>query len=99
MSRQRVFINGKKYYQHPVFSNYAASKNGEIVNVKTEKCKKNDKGYYQFKVCDKKTKKNLKNTFSIVLYMKQSRVLFQRNLLLTIVTIVKQITKLKIYNY
>lgn len=37
MSRQRLIFNGKKYYQHPVFSNYAASKDGEIVNVKTRK--------------------------------------------------------------
>ena len=35
MSRQKVLIGGKKYYIHPVFSNYAASKDGEILNVKT----------------------------------------------------------------
>ena len=35
--KQRVVIDGKKYYKHTVFSNYAANKNGEIINVKTEK--------------------------------------------------------------
>ena len=35
--KQRVVIDGKKYYKHPVFSNYAANKNGEIINVKTGK--------------------------------------------------------------
>ena len=35
MPQQRLIINGKKYYQHPVFTNYAASKDGEIISVKT----------------------------------------------------------------
>lgn len=51
MLRQIVPISGKKYYQHPVFSNYAASKDGEIINVKTGKIKKpqlNNRGYYSF---------------------------------------------------
>ena len=33
--KQRVIIDGVKYYIHPVFSKYAASKNGEVINVKT----------------------------------------------------------------
>ena len=37
MPKQRVIINGKKIYKRRVFSNYAASKDGEIVNVKSEK--------------------------------------------------------------
>ena len=32
--KQRVIIDGKKYYKHQVFSKYAASKNGDIINVK-----------------------------------------------------------------
>ena len=57
MTRKKVSIDGKKYYIHPIFTNYAASKDGEILNVKTGRIlKKNltDKGYYQFKVNDKK---------------------------------------------
>lgn len=40
MSKRKCLINGKKYYQHPVYSNYAASKVGEIVNITTEKISK-----------------------------------------------------------
>ena len=35
--KQRVLIDGKKYYKHPVFINYAASKNGDIISLKTER--------------------------------------------------------------
>ena len=35
--KQRIIIEGVKYYKHPVFSNYAASKNGDVINVKTKK--------------------------------------------------------------
>ena len=57
MLRKKVSIGGKKYYIHPVFSNYAASKDGEILNVKTGRIFKkimSDQGYYKFKVNDKK---------------------------------------------
>ena len=37
MNRKKVLNGGKKYYIHPIFSNYAASKNGEILNVKTRR--------------------------------------------------------------
>ena len=56
MPRQRLIINGKKFYQHPVFTNYAASKDGEIINVKTKRILKpqlTGRGYYKFSVCDK----------------------------------------------
>ena len=55
-ANQRVIIGGK----HPVFTNYAASKNGEIVNVKTGKIKKmtnNGFGYLFFTLYDKKLEK------------------------------------------
>ena len=57
--KQRVIIEGVKYYKHPVFSNYAASKNGEIVNVKTKKIIRMIKcnGYLYFNICDKKLEK------------------------------------------
>ena len=58
--KQRVIFNGKKYYKHPVFSNYAANKNGDIVNVKTKKNLKMIKdsvGYLFFNICDKKMEK------------------------------------------
>ena len=57
MPQQIVLIGGKKYYIHPVFSNYAASKDGEILNVKTGRILKkimSDQGYYKFQINDKK---------------------------------------------
>ena len=58
--KQRVIFNGVKFYRHPVFGSYAASKNGEILSLKTEKILKiteNGKGYLKFTLCDKKLKK------------------------------------------
>ena len=58
--KQRVVIDGKKYYKHQVFSKYAASKNGDIINVKTKRVIKmmnNGYGYLIFKLCDKKLEK------------------------------------------
>ena len=60
MNRKKILNGGKKFYIHPTFSKYAASKEGEILNVKTGRIlKKNltDQGYYQFKVNDKKLTK------------------------------------------
>ena len=57
MPQQIVLIGCKKYYKHPVFSNYAASKDGEILNVKTGRILKkimSDQGYYKFQINDKK---------------------------------------------
>ena len=57
MNRKKVLFGGKKYYIHPIFSKYAASKEGEILNVKTGRILKKTlsyHGYYQFKVNDKK---------------------------------------------
>ena len=56
--KQGVIIDGKKYYKHQVFSKYAASKNGDIINVKTKRIIKminNGYGYLFFNLCDKKT--------------------------------------------
>ena len=57
--KQRVIIEGVKYYKHPVFSNYAASKNGEVINVKTGRIIKmiNCNGYLYFNICGKKLEK------------------------------------------
>ena len=35
MALKKFLFDGKKYYIHPIFINYAASKDGEILNVKT----------------------------------------------------------------
>ena len=35
MNRKKILSGGKKFYFHPIFTNYAASKDGEILNVKT----------------------------------------------------------------
>ena len=56
MSRKKFLIDEKKYYIHPIFTNYAASKDGEILNVKTGRILKKNltyQGYYQFKISDK----------------------------------------------
>ena len=58
--KQRVIIEGVKYYKHPVFSNYVASKNGDVINVKTKrilKMRNNGKGYLNFGFSDKKLEK------------------------------------------
>ena len=58
--KQRVIIDGKKFYKHPVFTNYAANKNGDVINVKTERILKMTKdrgGYLRFKICNKKLEK------------------------------------------
>ena len=63
--KQRVIIDGVKYYIHPVFSNYAASRNGDVINVKTKrilKMKNSGKDYLFFSICDKKLEKS-KNYF------------------------------------
>ena len=55
--KQRVVIDEKKFYKHPVFSNYAANKNGEVINVKTGRNIKMSKicnGYLKFTICNKK---------------------------------------------
>ena len=59
-AKQRVIFDGKKYYKHPVFNNYAASKNGDILSLKSEKILKmmnNGNGYLHFNICDKKLEK------------------------------------------
>ena len=57
--KQRVIIEGVKYYRHSVFSKYAASKNGEVINVKTGRIIKmiNCNGYLYFNISDKKLEK------------------------------------------
>ena len=57
--KQRVIFDGKKFYKHPVFSNYAANKNGEVINVKNGRFIKmvNNNGYLRFTICNKKLEK------------------------------------------
>ena len=57
MHRKKILNGGKKFYIHPIFTNYAASKDGEILNVKTGRILKKiltTSGYYQFRIYDKK---------------------------------------------
>ena len=51
MNRKKILNGGKKFYIHPIFSNYAASKDGEILNVTTGRI----------------LKKNLNNNGTIIL--------------------------------
>ena len=55
--KRRVIIDEKKYYKHPVFTNYAANEDGSIINVKTgknRKMSKNHRGYLFFSIYHKK---------------------------------------------
>ena len=57
MNRKKILNGGKKFYIHPNFTNYAASKDGEILNVKTGRILKKIltvNGYLTFKIFDKK---------------------------------------------
>ena len=58
--KQRVIIDGKKYYKHPVFSNYAASKNVNVLSLRSKKIismVKNGSGYLHFNIYDEKLEK------------------------------------------
>lgn len=58
--KQRVIFEGKKFYKHPVFSNYAASKNGDILSLIKKRILRmgnNGKGYLFFVIYDKKLNK------------------------------------------
>ena len=79
IEKQRVSFGEKKYYKLPVFSRYAASKNGEILSLKTNRIicmTKNNRGYFKFKICDKNLKKSL-HIFNIDLFMKYLKDQFQ----------------------
>ena len=45
MHRKKIVNGGKKFYIHPTFSKYAASKDGEILNVKTGRIFKKNLNY------------------------------------------------------
>ena len=58
--KQRVIIDGVKYYKHRVFTNYAASKDGDVINVKTKRImniKNRDNSYLLFTIYNKKLEK------------------------------------------
>ena len=37
MHRKRISREGKYFYIHPIFTNYASSKEDEILNIKTQR--------------------------------------------------------------
>ena len=59
--KQRVIFDGKKFYKHPVFNNYAANKNGDVLSLKSEKILKmeKNKGYLRFKIYNEKLEKRI----------------------------------------
>ena len=60
--KQRVIFDGKKFYKHPVFYNYAANKNGDVLSLKSKRIIKmanNRNGYLFFTICHKKLEKSL----------------------------------------
>ena len=54
-------IDGVKFYKHPVFDNYLASKNGDIFSLKSKKIlskkRNNGNGYLIFCLCSEKLEK------------------------------------------
>ena len=60
--KKRVVINGVKFYKHPVFDNYAASKDGVVLSLKTNKIikmskNKSSNGYLIFNIYNEKLEK------------------------------------------
>ena len=58
--KQRVVIDGVKFYKHDDFIKYAANKNGDIINMKTKRIIKmmnNGYGYLYFNLYDKNLEK------------------------------------------
>ena len=77
LQSRKVIINGKKYYKHPVFDNYGASKKGNIINIKTKKIlskkRNNGNGYLIFCLCSEKLEEK-KIIINIVLFMRYLKV-------------------------
>ena len=58
--KQKIIIDGVKYYKHNVFTNYATTKDGVVINLKTKKIMKlikNNCGYLYFNIYEEKLKK------------------------------------------
>ena len=58
--KKRVIIDGVKFYRHYDLTNYAANKDGDVINLKTKKIMnkcKNNSGYLYFGIYNKKLKK------------------------------------------
>ena len=62
-----LIIDGKKYYKHNVFTKYAASKDGSIINIKTKRIIKmiNSNGYLSLRSKSFKTKNLLSTSFCL----------------------------------
>ena len=59
-NKRLIIVDGVEYYKHPVFSNYAANKDGDIYSLKRKKIinkNKDSNGYLFFIICSKKLEK------------------------------------------
>ena len=59
-NKRLIIVDGVEYYKHPVFSNYAANKDGDIYSLKRKKIinkNKDSNGYLFFIICNKKLEK------------------------------------------
>ena len=59
-NKRLIMVDGVEYYKHPMFSNYAANKNGDIYSFKRKKIinkNKDSNGYLFFIICNKKLEK------------------------------------------
>ena len=58
--KKRVIIDGVKFYKHDDFIDYAANKDGDVINLKNKKImtmSKNNSGYLSFSIYNKNLKK------------------------------------------
>ena len=65
--KKRVIIDGVKFYSHYVFTDYAANKDGDVINLKTKKIikmSKNNNGYLFFNIYNGKLKKKKQDIHS-----------------------------------
>ena len=90
--KRRVIFEGKKYHKHPVFNNYAASKNGDVLSLKTKRIIRMNKcgsGYLKF----------TRHIYNIDSFLKCLMEKFLLILKLIILIILKRIIELKTNNY
>ena len=64
MEKQKIVILEKRFYVHPVFDNYAASKDGEIVNLKRMKPFRGTSNNYGYLLIGVTSKEKVRKTYS-----------------------------------
>ena len=99
--KQKIIIEGVKYYKHTVFDNYAASKNGEVINLKKKKkikITKDSGGYFKFIIFSKKVEKPI-NYYQHRFVFEVFKGVIPRCFEVDHINNVKSDNRLKIFNY